>query len=183
MIAKPREKGVHRQSPKRSLNLILAGVLLTIIIAGLTFASLSLIHSKGPAPLSDAASASPAESPLYAGAEHPVAADPASLQAPSAKRKSPNPVTALAPQPSVVAEKNSRREVEPSSKTTREKVEQAREQAERDRERVEDLYQKHLISAEAYKKSQAEYQHEMAKYQDQIAKYGSSTPGARATDE
>jgi hypothetical protein len=62
-------------------------------------------------------------------------------------------------------------------------VEQAREEAERDREHVEDLYQKHLISAEAYKKSQAEYQHEMAKYQDQIAKYGSSTPGTRATDE
>jgi hypothetical protein len=176
--AKAKEKDVHRQSPKRSLNRILASVLLTVIIAGLTCVSLSLIHSTstrmGPA--------SPTASPVYVGTEHPVASDATSLQTPSAERKSPNPVTAPAPQ-AVVVEKNSRREVEPSPKAARENVEQAREEAERAREHIEDLYQERLISTEAYKKGQAEYQHEMAKYQDQMAKYRSATPRTRATDE
>jgi hypothetical protein len=176
--AKMREKAIHRQSPKRPLKMFLSSVLLTIIIAGtLIFASLSLIHwirarsTKGPAPLSEA---------VFVGTEHPVPVKPTPLQTTSAKRKSPNPVTAPAPQTSVAVGRKSRREVEPSSKSAREKVELAREEAEQEREHVEDLYQKDLISEEAYKKGQAEYQREIAKYQDQIAKYRSVEPG---TDE
>ena len=156
--AKPRAKGVYRRSPKPSLNMILLSVLLTIIIAGaLTFASVSLMHpsstrsKKGPALLAEAASASQTTSPLFVGTEHPVPVDPTSLQTTSAKHESSNPVTAPTPQPTVVFGKNSRREVEPLSKETREKLERAREAAERERAHVEYLYQKHLISEEAYK--------------------------------
>ena len=188
--AERREKGVHRQSPKRSLNMILSSVLLTIIIAGaLTFASVTLMHpsgtrsKKGRALLAEAASVSQAASPEFVGTEHPVPVDPTSLQTIFAKHKSSNPVIAPTPQPSVAVEKNSRREVEPPSKAAREKVERAREEAERERAHVENLYQKHLISQEAYNRGQAEYQYEMAKYQDQIAKYRSEAPGTGGTDE
>ena len=164
--------------------MILSSVLLTIIIAGpLTFAWVSLMHlsstrSKKQAPLAEAAS-----SPVFVGTEHPVPIDPTSLRTIFAKHKSSNPVTAPTPQPSVAVETNSRRDVEPPSRAAREKVERAREEAERERAHVENLYQKHLISQDAYKMGQAEYQYEMAKYQDQIAKYRSEAPGAGGTDE
>ena len=158
--------------------MILSSVLLTIIIAGaLTFASVSLMHpssarsKKGRAPLAEAASVSQAASPVFVGTEHPVPVDPTSLQTIFAKHESSNPVTAPTPQPSVAVDKNSRREVEPLSKESREKLEWAREAAERERAYVEYLYQKHLISEEAYEKGQTEYQEEIAKYEDQIAKY------------
>jgi hypothetical protein len=161
--------------------MILSSVLLTIIIAGaLTFASVSLMHpsstrsKKGPALLEEAASLSQTASPVFVGTEHPVRVDPTSLQTTSAKHEWSNPVTAPTPQPSVVVGKNARREVEPLSKEAREKLERGREAAERERAHVEYLYQKHLISEEAYKKGQAEYQQEIAKYEDQIAKYRSA---------
>ena len=158
--------------------MILSSVLITIILAGgLTFASVSLMHpssrrsQKGPASLAEAASVSRTTSPVFVGTEHPVPVDPTSLQTTSAKHESSNPVTAPTPQPSVVFGNNSRREVEPLSKESPEKLEWAREAAERERAYVEYLYQKHLISEEAYKEGQAEYQQEIAKYEDQIAKY------------
>jgi hypothetical protein len=51
------------------------------------------------------------------------------------------------------------------------------------RARAEDVYQKHLISEEAYKRDEAEYQHEMAKYEHQIAKYHSAMTGTGATNQ
>jgi hypothetical protein len=161
--AKPREKGVYRQSSKRVLNLILPSVVLTIIIAGaLTFASVGLMHpsstrSRDPHFLTEAASVSQTTSPVFVGTEHPVAIDPTSPQTTSAKHESSSPATAPTPQPSVIFGKNSRREVEPLSKEAREKLERAREAAERERAHVEYLYQQHLIPEEAYKEGQAEY--------------------------
>ena len=185
--AKPREKGVDRQSPERSLNMILSAVLLTIVIAAaLTYASVSLMHpsstrsKKGPALLAEAASVSQTASPVFVGTEHPVPVDPTSLQTTSAKHESSNPVAAPTPQPSVVFEKNVQREVEPLSKEAREKLERGREVAERERAYVEYLYQNHLISEEGYQKGQAEYQQEIAKYEDQIAKYRSAGAQRRA---
>ena len=97
-------------------------------------------------------------SSVFVGTEHPVPASP-------------------------TIEKHARREVESLSKAGREKLEQVRKAAEREREHVEYLYQKHLISEEAYKKGQAGYEQEIAKYRDQIAKYRSAAPRTGATYE
>ena len=168
--------------------MILSSVLLTTTIAGaLTLvASVSMMHpssrrsKKGPAPVAEAASVSQTASPVFVGTDHPVPVDPTSLQTTSAKHELSNPVAAPTPQPSVVFEKNAQREVEPLSKEAREKLEWGREVAERERAYVEYLYQKHLISEEAYQKGQAEYQQEIAKYEDQIAKYRSAGAQRRA---
>jgi hypothetical protein len=161
--------------------MILSGVLLTTIVAGaLTFASVNRTHpsstrsKKGPALLAEAASLSQTASPVFVGTEHPVPADPTSLQTTSAKHESSNPVTATTPQLSLVFGQNARREVDPFSKEAREKLEWARDAAERERAHVEFLYHKHLISEETYKKGQAVYQQEIAKYADQIARYRSA---------
>src|SRR5215469_10339194 len=125
--AKPGEKGADRESPERSLNMILSSVLLTIVIAAaLTYALVTLMHpsstrsKKGPALLAEAASMSQTASPVFVGTDHPVPVDPISLQTTSAKHESSNPVTAPTPEPSVVFEKNARREVEPLSREARE---------------------------------------------------------------
>ena len=142
--------------------MILSSVLLIIIAGALTFASVSLMQSrstrlkKGGA-VPGAASASPTASPVFVGTEHPVPVDP-------------------------TVEKNARREVESLSKAAREKLERARMEAERDRAHVEYLYQKRLISEEAYKKGQAGYQQEIAKYEDQIANYRRAAPKTGASD-
>ena len=61
-----------------------------------------------------------------------------------------------------MGEHDSGREQESQSEAARERTEQAREEAEQKRARVEDLYQRHLISEEAYKKGLAEYERAMA---------------------
>ena len=80
-------------------------------------------------------------------------------------------MTTPVPQPSAVVEKDSGAEADSPWESMREKAEQARDEAERRRAHAEDLYQSHLISAEAYRKAEAEYQREMLKYQNRLAEY------------
>ena len=60
------------------------------------------------------------------------------------------------------------------SKSIRENLEKERREAERKRSRLEDMYQKHLISSEAYKKGQKEYKSEIDKYRSEVSAGGSS---------
>lgn len=53
-------------------------------------------------------------------------------------------------------------------KSVRKRLEKNRQQAERKRSRLEDMYQKHLISSEAYKKGQQEYKSEIQKYRSEL---------------
>ena len=47
-------------------------------------------------------------------------------------------------------------------------IEKKRREAERKRSRLEDMYQKHLISSEAYKKGEKEYKGEIQKYRSEV---------------
>jgi len=53
-------------------------------------------------------------------------------------------------------------------KSVRKRLEKKRQQAERKRSRLEDMYQKHLISSEAYKKGEQEYKSEIEKYRSEF---------------
>jgi hypothetical protein len=53
-------------------------------------------------------------------------------------------------------------------KSVRKNLEKERREAERKRSRLEDLYQKHLISSEAYKKGEKEYKSEIVKYRSEV---------------
>ena len=53
-------------------------------------------------------------------------------------------------------------------KSVRKNLEKKRRQAERKRSRLEDMYQKHLISSEAYKKGEREYKGEIEKYRSEV---------------
>jgi hypothetical protein len=183
-VANQTDKDPVRQPRKRSLTTILLGVLPAFILGGaLTFSAVNLLHSKGAgaqegtAPPQKAVSTTSTASPVMVGTDHPVPVNPTPPLTISAGDKSPNPVTAPVPQALAVAEHDSGREQESQSKAGREKTEQAREEAEQKRARVEHLYQRHLISEEAYKKGLAEYERAMAKYKDQIEKYRSTTSG------
>ena len=58
-------------------------------------------------------------------------------------------------------------------KSVRKHLEKERREAERKRSRLEDLYQKHLISSEAYKKGEQEYKSEIRKYRSEVNAAGS----------
>ena len=58
-------------------------------------------------------------------------------------------------------------------KSVRKHLEKERQQAERKRSRLEDMYQKHLISSEAYKKGKQEYKSEIEKYRSAVNAAGS----------
>lgn len=58
-------------------------------------------------------------------------------------------------------------------KSARKHLEKERREAERKRSRLEDLYQKHLISSEAYKKGEQEYKSEIKKYRNEVDAAGS----------
>jgi hypothetical protein len=58
-------------------------------------------------------------------------------------------------------------------KSVRKHLEKERREAERKRSRLEDLYQKHLISSEAYKKGEQEYKSEIKKYRSEVNAAGS----------
>jgi hypothetical protein len=60
------------------------------------------------------------------------------------------------------------------SKSVRKNLEKERRVAERKRSQLEDMYQKHLISSEAYKKGQKEYKSEIDKYRSEVSAGGSS---------
>ena len=171
LVPKPTEKGVDRQAAERPLKLILLTILLSSIVAGaLTFAAISL-SNKGRT------------SAAIVGTDHPVPANPPSPPATSPKYKSRNPMTTPVPQPSAVVEKDSGAEADSTWESMREKAEQARDQAERRRGHAEDQYQRHLISAEAYRKAQAEYQREMLKYQNQLEGYHRAPNATGVTNE
>jgi hypothetical protein len=183
-VANQTEKDPIRQPRKRSLTTILLGVLPAFILGGaLTFAAVDLLRSNGAGAQEGttspqkAVSTNSTASPVMVGTDHPVPVNPTPPLTVSAGDKSPNPATAPVPQAPVVAEHDSGREQESQSETAREKTEQAREGAEQKRARVEDLYQRHLISEETYKKGLAEYERAMAKYKDQIEKYRSPASG------
>ena len=59
------------------------------------------------------------------------------------------------------------------SKSVRKNLEKERREAERKRSRLEGLYQKHLISSEAYKKGEKEYKSEIEKYRSEVNAGGS----------
>ena len=183
-VANQREKDPIRQPRKRSLTTILLGVLPAFILGGvLTFAAVTLLRWKGAgaqegtAPPQTAVSANSTASPVMVGTDHPVPVNPTPPLTISAGDKSPHPVAAPVPQVPAVAEHDSGREQESPSEAARGKTEQARAEAEQKRARVEDLYQRHLISEEAYKKGLAEYERAMAKYKDQIEKYRNTASG------
>jgi hypothetical protein len=58
-------------------------------------------------------------------------------------------------------------------KSIRKNLEKQRREAERKRSRLEDMYQKHLISSEAYKKGEKEYKGEIEKYRSEVNAGGS----------
>jgi len=60
------------------------------------------------------------------------------------------------------------------SKSVRKNLEKERREAERKRSRLEDMYQKHLISSEAYKKGQKKYKSEIDKYRSEVNAGGNS---------
>jgi hypothetical protein len=61
---------------------------------------------------------------------------------------------------------------EPSG-SARKTLEKERREAERKRSRLEDMYQKHLISSEAYKKGEEEYKNAILKYRSEVNVGGS----------
>jgi hypothetical protein len=52
--------------------------------------------------------------------------------------------------------------------TVRKNLEKERREAERKRSRLEDMYQKHLISSEAYKEGEKEYRSQIEKYRSEV---------------
>lgn len=58
-------------------------------------------------------------------------------------------------------------------KSIHKNLEKERREAERKRSRLEDMYQKHLISSEAYKKGEKEYKREIEKYRSEVSAGGS----------
>ena len=60
------------------------------------------------------------------------------------------------------------------SKSVRKNLEKERREAERKRSRLEGMYQKHLISSEAYKKGEKEYKSEIEKYRSEVNAGGSA---------
>lgn len=164
--------------------IIMAEVLALAVVIPLYLKSTAAKHN--PAPVADvaaaqpAASANPTMSPAIVGTDHPIAVNPTPTPTAAITHRSP---TSPTPQPSAVVEKDSQSEAESPEENAREKLEEAREAAERERDRVEDLYQRHLISEEAYTKGQAEYHHQMATYQAQIGKYLTPAPQTGPTNE
>jgi type IV secretory pathway VirB10-like protein len=173
---------------KRSLSMVLWGVLFTSVIAGaLTLSTLKLLQTRIAKPTAGASpqgmvSAGLAGSPEIVGTENPVPVNPTPELTPTPKNRTQSPTTP-APQVSNLAQNDSQLEPQSPRESVRAKAEQSREKAERMRARVEDLYQRRQISEEAYRKGQAEYQKELAKYEDQIAKYRGATTVTGGTSE
>jgi hypothetical protein len=182
---RPAVKLEYRQPPKRSLKIILAGILIAVLAIGaLSFAAVSIlknVRSKHGGH-TQVASEKSSPSPVIVGTENPVPINTAPTPAISAK---PTPALAAKPSPSVVAtpvpvntpirqptplvSNDVPREKKTPSESVRKTAEQARRDAERKRAHLEEMYKKHLISDEAYKKGQDEYQDEMGKYRSRVS--------------
>lgn len=156
---------------KRSLSMVLWGVLFTSVIAGaLTLSTVKLWQAR----FATAAAGTPRQALVSAemvGTDHPVPANPTLGLARNPKRKAPDPPMTPSPQSSNLTENDFQLEPQAPRELVRAKAEQKREKAERMRAHVEGLYQRHQISEADYKRWQTEYQHELTGYEDQIAKY------------
>jgi cytoskeletal protein RodZ len=187
---KPAVKLEYRQPRKRSLKIILAGILVALVAIGaLGVAAVKVLQNVRPkhGGHTQVATAN-ASAPLIVGSQNPVVATTAPSPAISA-RPSPSvvstPVVAAKPSASVVAtpvpvnspvrqptplvSNDVAREKKPPSEAARKDAEQARRDAERKRAHLEDMHKKHLISDEAYKKGQDEYQNELGKYRSRVS--------------
>jgi hypothetical protein len=181
---RPMVKLEHRQPRKRSLKIIVAGILVAIVAIGaLGVAAVNVIQNvrSKHAGHTQVASANASASPVIVGSQNPVIATTAPAPAISAK---PTPVVAAKPSPSVAAtpvpvnspvrqptplvSNDAPREKKLPSEAVRKNAEQARRDAERKRTHLEDLHKKHLISDEAYQKGQDEYKNELGKYRSRV---------------
>jgi hypothetical protein len=181
---RPMVKLEYRQPRKRSLKIILAGILVAVVAIGAlgvtavnVLKNVRLKHGGQ----TQVASAKASPSPVIVGTQNPVPAFAAPAPAISAK---PTPVVAAKPSPSVAAtpvpvnspirqptplvSNDAPREKKLPSEVVRKNAEQARRDAERKRAHLEDMHKKHLISDEAYQKGQDEYQNELGKYRSRV---------------
>ena len=180
----PRQRLGYRSSPKVSLKIILAGVLLALIMAAaLGFAAFALLKSARMKHQAHALSPSPSPTALIAGTVNPVATTIASPPIPSVSAR-PVPSVSARPTPSGFVTPVSRptaavkdrvpQEAKTPLEAARKSAEQRRREAERKRARLEAQYKNHQISDEAYKQGQQEYQAEMAKYRNVVGSAGSA---------
>jgi hypothetical protein len=181
----------YRQRRKRSLKIILAGVLVAVVAIGaLGVAAVKVLQNARSkhGGHTQVASTNASDSAVMVGSQNPVVATNAPSPAISA-RPSPlvvaTPVVGAKASPSVVAtpflvnspvrqptplvSNDAPREKKPTSEVVRKNAEQARRDAERKRAHLEEMYKKHLISDEAYKKGQDEYQNELGKYRNRVS--------------
>jgi len=186
---KPAVKLQDHRPRKRSLKIILGGILVAFVAIGaLGVVAVKVLQNARSKHGGHTQVASANASPVIVGSQNPVVATPAASPAISA-RPSPSvvtsPVVSAKPSPSVVAtpvpvnspvrqptplvSNDAPREKKPPSESVRKNAEQARRDAERKRARLEDMYKKHLISDEAYKKGQDEYQNELGKYRSRVS--------------
>jgi hypothetical protein len=188
---KPAVNLEYRQRRKRSLKIILGGILVALVAIGaLGVAAVKVLQNvrSKHGGHTQVASANASDSPVIVGSQNPVVANTAPSPAISA-RPSPSVVTTPAivakPSPSVGAtpaplnlpvrqptplvSNDAPREKKSPSESLRKNAEQARRDAERKRAHLEDMYKKHLISDEAYKKGQDEYQNELGKYRSRVS--------------
>ena len=185
---KPAVKLQDHQPRKRSLKIILGGILVALVAIGaLSVAAVKVLQNVRSKHGGHTQVGSANASPIIVGSQNPVVATTAPSPVISAK-PSPSvvttPVVAAKPSPSVVAtpvplnlpvrqptplvSNDAPREKKPPSEALRKNAEQARRDAERKRAHLEDMYKKHLISEEAYKKGQDEYQNELGKYRSRV---------------
>ena len=185
---RPLVKLEYRQPPKRSLKIILGGILVAVVAIGalgvaavIVLKNVRLKH----AGQSQVTSAKASPSPVIVGSQNPVVANTAPSPAISARPlpsvvttpavaatpsgvATPVPVNSPVRQPTPLVSNDAPREKKPPSEALRKTAEQARRDAERKRAHLEDMYKKHLISDEAYKKGQDEYQNELGKYRSRV---------------
>jgi len=185
---KPAVKLQDHQPRKRSLKIILGGILVALVAIGaLSVAAVKVLQNVRSKHGGHTQVGSANASPIIVGSQNPVVATTAPSPVISAK-PSPSvvttPVVAAKPSPSVVAtpvplnlpvrqptplvSNDAPREKKPPSEALRKNAEQARRDAERKRAHLEDMYKRHLISEEAYKKGQDEYQNELGKYRSRV---------------
>jgi len=175
---------------KRSLKIILAGILVAAVAIGAVGVAAVIVLKNVRAKhggQSQVTSAKASPSPVIVGSQNPVIATTAPSPAISAKPSpsvvttpvvaakpaisvvaTPVPVNSPVRQPTPLVSNDAPREKKPPPEAVRKTAEQARRDAERKRAHLEDMYKKHLISDEAYKKGQDEYQNELGKYRSRV---------------
>jgi len=120
------------------------------------------------------------EAPLLSDTKRPINGTIAAEHSVSDQTPMPavGPIATPAPVPqpeskAFVSDSELLREGRPDSdrkapKPVRKSLEKKRREAERKRSRLEDMYQKHLISSEAYKEGEKEYRSEIEKYRSGV---------------